>query len=290
MTANGRTVLAAGGVVWRRREFSIEIALVHRPRYDDWTLPKGKLIPGESELVAAVREVAEELGASVAVSRRIGTVRYLFAEGRKRVTYWAMQYCGGDFVPSVEVDEIAWVSLSRARKQLTYDVDRGVLADFAAVPVPDSVLILLRHARAGKRSAWQGDDTQRPLDSNGRLQAERLAVELACFAPQYIYSADPRRCVQTVEPLAAALDLHVQVEPAFGDEFFVDAPGGTHTALLALAKPGRVSVICSQGLTVPALVDRLGPGMEASDTRKGAWWVLTLVDADVVTADHYDAP
>jgi 8-oxo-dGTP diphosphatase len=96
--------------------------------------------------------------------------------------------------------------------------------------------------------------------------------------------------VQTVEPLAAALDLRVRVEPAFADETFDAAPDETVNALLALAKPGKVSVVCSQGLTIPSLIDRLGPGIRSSDTKKGAWWVLSLVDGEVVAADYYDAP
>ncbi|MDQ6848566.1 MAG: NUDIX hydrolase [Actinomycetota bacterium] len=289
--APGRTVLAAGGVVWRRQDGTVEVALVHRPRYDDWTLPKGKLWPGESDLAAAVREVGEELGATIAVSRRVGTVRYELSDGvRKKVAYWAMLHHGGDFVPNDEVDDVEWLSTPKARKRLSYDADRGALRDFAALPAPDAVLVLVRHAKAGKSSAWRGEDSLRPLDANGVEQADRLALLLSYFAPHRVYSADPVRCVQTVEPLAAALDVQVRVDTAFGDDAFVINPGATQLALLALAKPGEVSVVCSQGTTIPALVDRLGPGTRSSETRKGAWWVLTLTDGDVVTADHYDAP
>ena len=158
-----------------------------------------------------------------------------------------------------------------------------MLADFAATPVADSMLILVRHAKAGKRSEWRGDDRLRPLDPGGERQATELATLLALFAPTRIYSADRTRCVQTVEPLAAALDLRVRVEPAFADEAYEDGPDGTQNALLALAKPGKVSVVCSQGLTIPSLVDRLGPGVRSSDTRKGAWWALTVVDGEVVS-------
>ncbi len=289
--ASGRTVLAAGGVVWRRQEGVVEVALVHRPRYDDWSLPKGKACDGESELAAAVREVHEEIGARVAVSRRLATVRYSLSDGgRKKVTYWAMLHLNGDFVPNEEVDDIEWLPPAKARKRVDYDADRGVLRDFAAVPAPDSVLVLVRHAKAGKRSQWRGDDLRRPLDANGVEQSAKLSQLLTYFAPHRVYSADPVRCVQTVEPLAAALDVQVRVEPLFGDESFVTSPGASQTALLSLAKPATVTVVCSQGTTIPALVDRLGPGTRSSETRKGAWWVLTLTDGDVVTADHYDAP
>jgi 8-oxo-dGTP diphosphatase len=281
-------VRAAGGVVWRRADPDVEVALVHRPRYDDWTLPKGKLDAGEDLLEAAVREVGEEMGARVEVSRRVGRVRYPVAEGRKTVTFWAMRCLSEDFRPGHEVDAVRWLAPSAAREWLSYDTDRHILDDFVSVPVPDSVVILVRHARAGKRSEWHGEDALRPLDPVGERQAERLATLLPQFRPRSVYAADRTRCIQTVQPLAARLDLQVVVEPVFADEYFIDNPGATETALLSLAKPGRVSVVCSQGTAIPALIERLGPGMGSSDTRKGAFWVLSFVDGDVVAADYYD--
>lgn len=286
----GVAVQAAGGVLWRRQGSTAEVAIVHRPRYDDWSLPKGKLDPGEPELVAAVREVAEETGASADVSRQICTVKYLTSEGTKRVTYWAMRYRGGEFTPNSEVDELQWLPIDKARKRLSYDIDRSVLDDFTAVPVPDAVIVLVRHAKAGKRSEWRGRDALRPLDENGQRQADALRELLACFGPKHVYSADRTRCIETVAPLAEALDLQVHVESVFSDDSFATAPMATQTAVLALAKPDAVSVVCSQGLTIPSLIDRLGPGVRSSDTRKGAWWVLTLTDGDVVTADYYSPP
>jgi 8-oxo-(d)GTP phosphatase len=285
--APSRPVVAAGGVVWRGRHGDVEVAVVHRPRYDDWTLPKGKLRPGESELTASVREVAEELGASVAVSRRLGRIRYHYDGVRKTVAYWAMRYLDGDFAPGDEVDAVEWLPPAKARKRLSYSVDRPVLADFAALPVPDSVLVLVRHAKAGKRSEWHGEDSLRPLDPTGLEQAQRLAAFLRHFAPQRVISAPPTRCLQTVEPLAQLLGIDVAVDPVFADECYVQRPTAAQTSLLALAKPGNVTVVCSQGTTIPGLIDALGPGTDASDTRKGAAWVLSLVDGDIVAADYY---
>jgi 8-oxo-dGTP pyrophosphatase MutT (NUDIX family)/phosphohistidine phosphatase SixA len=284
------TLRAAGGVVWRRADPEVEIALVHRPRYDDWTLPKGKLEPGEELLDAAVREVGEEMGAQVEVSRRVGRVRYAVEDGRKTVTFWAMRCLREDFRPDREVDAVQWLPWSAARRALSYETDRQVVDDFVSVPVPDSVVVLLRHARAGKRSEWNGEDALRPLDPSGERQAERLGALLRYFRPRTVYAADRTRCIQTVQPLAARTDLQVVVEPVFADESFIENPGATETALLSLAKPGRVSVVCSQGTAIPALIDRLGQGMRSSDTRKGAFWVLSFVDGDVVAADYYDPP
>ena len=283
-------ITAAGGVVWRMRDGAPDVLVIHRPRYDDWTLPKGKLLPNETDLAAAVREVGEEVGAVVAVQQRIGTIKYYVGDARKKVTYWSMRYRSGEFEPNDEVDAAEWLRVGRAYQRVTYNIDRSVLRDFASSPVADSVIVLVRHAKAGKRTEWRGDDNLRPLDSAGERQAEILSHLLSLFGPTRIYAADRTRCIQTVEPLAHALGLRVRVEPAFADEAYQNGPDGTVNSLLALAKPGKVSVVCSQGMTIPALIDEVGPGIRTSDTRKGAWWVLTIVDGDVVAADYYDAP
>ena len=289
MSAAG-PIAAAGGVVWRGPQSAVELAVVHRPRYDDWSLPKGKLADGESELQAAVREVGEELGSTVAVSRRVGRVRYVVDSAPKTVTFWAMRHTGGSFTPNDEIDDVEWLTPAKARKRLSYEGERGIVADFAELPVPDSVVILVRHARAGKRREWAGDDDLRPLDEIGCAQAQHLAATLSCFAPDQVISAVPLRCVQTVEPLAKMLRIKLVVDPTFGDESYLRTRSLTHTALLALlSRPGRTSVVCSQGVTIPSLIDRLGPGVRHSDTRKGAAWVLSAVDGDVIAADYYEA-
>jgi 8-oxo-dGTP pyrophosphatase MutT (NUDIX family)/phosphohistidine phosphatase SixA len=281
-------IRAAGGVVWRVRKSVVEVALVHRPRYDDWSLPKGKLEDGETDLAGAVREIAEELGSHVAVSRRIGEVSYTVPDGRKAVTYWVMRHVDGEFHPDDEVDAVEWLRPRLARDKLSYDVDRRVMADFAAVPIPDSVILLVRHAKAGKRSDWPGDDDERPLDPAGRAQASRLCQLLALFAPDRIISADLVRCIDTVRPLAERLGLDLQVDPVFADRSYEASPSASEDALMSLAKPGRVTVVCSQGTTIPGLVDRLGRGLRATDTKKGAAWALSVVDGNVVSADYYD--
>lgn len=286
---NSSNAAAAGGVVWRGHHGELEIALVHRPQHDDWTLPKGKLKDGESELAAAVREVGEELGAAVAVSRRVGRVRYQHDGANKTVAYWAMRYLAGDFVAGDEVDAIEWLTPDNAATRLTYPADLPVLADFVALPVLDSLILLVRHAKAGKRTEWRGDDRLRPLDRSGQQQAQDLAEFLRWFAPQRVISADVTRCVQTVEPLARSLGLDVHLEPAFADDSYIQTPTATETALLALAKPGTVTVVCSQGTTIPALIEALAPGTDSSDTRKGATWALSFLDGDIVAADYYGA-
>lgn len=282
-------VRAAGGVVWRQRPGgTVEIAVIHRPRYDDWSLPKGKLDEGETDLVAGVREVREELGSHVAVSRRIGDVTYDVLLGTKTVTYWVMRHLDGTFTPTSEVDEVRWLAPAVARGQLSYGFDQRIVADFAGVPLPDSMVLLVRHAKAGKRSEWHGPDKLRPLEPAGAAQATRLAALLALFGPDRIVSADPARCVETVQPLADNLGLTTRVDAVFGDETYAEAPQTTEDAVMALAKPGRVTVVCSQGVTIPGLIDRLGRGIRDPDTKKAAFWALSIVDGSVVSTDYYD--
>jgi 8-oxo-dGTP diphosphatase len=234
--------------------------------------------------------VHEEIGAHVVVSRRLPTVRYPLGGLSKEVTYWSMRYRGGEFAPNSEVSALEWLPLVQALSRLTYDLDRGVVSDFASMPEPDSVVVLVRHAKAGKRSQWSGADDLRPLDPNGIGQAASLGSILSHFGPERIYSAVPLRCIQTVEPLADSLGLVIEVQDAFSDEVFLRSPGRTKSALLEVAGSASISVVCSQGVTIPELVEKMGPGVRMSDTKKGAWWVLSFLDGKVIAAEHYDAP
>jgi 8-oxo-dGTP diphosphatase len=123
------TVRAAGGAVWRhRRDGSIEVLLVHRPRYDDWSLPKGKCEEGEADEACALREVAEETGLSCELGPELPSQRYRDHKGRDKVVrYWAMEVVAGDGTLEHEVDEVAWLPLDGARRRLTYARDTEVL-------------------------------------------------------------------------------------------------------------------------------------------------------------------
>jgi 8-oxo-dGTP diphosphatase len=121
---------AAGGVVWRRSPHGgIEVLLVHRPRYDDWSLPKGKLDPGESAEEAAVREVHEEAGVRGRLGTELDEVRYVDRTGRrKRVRYWTMQPVGEvRFRANDEVDQVRWLAVDEAVDLLTYERDSVLL-------------------------------------------------------------------------------------------------------------------------------------------------------------------
>lgn len=287
MASSARLIRAAGGVVWRPAPGGLEVALVHRPKYDDWSLPKGKLEDGESALAAGVREVGEELGALVAVSRKLTRVRYEVAQGVKQVDFWVMRRRAGEFRPSDEIDDVRWLPPADARAALSYETERTVLDEFERLPVPESVVVLVRHASAGKRAQWHADDIDRPLDDDGHAQAARLSSFLQQFAPDRVVAAHPLRCVQTVQPLARDLGLEVAADATFSDDAYTRDPDTTTAAVHALAKPGRVSVVCSQGETIPGLVQHFAPDLETTRTKKAAAWVLGFVDGVVVSADYY---
>jgi 8-oxo-dGTP diphosphatase len=279
---------AAGGVLWRIGPRKVQIALVHRPRYDDWTLPKGKLKPGEAPLTAAVREVAEETGHRAAAQRRLSTLHYRSNGAVKEVSYWSMRARAGRFVPGPEVDELRWCGPRKAAALLSYAADQELVEEFFLVPPATSVVLLGRHASAGKRSDWERPDDARPLDAAGRRDAAAAAPVVAAFAPEAVYTAELLRCRQTAEPVATVTDLRLQVAAELSDENYVRRPRRALEALRALTAMYQVSYVCSQGLTIPGLLGDLG--ISPVDTHKGSLWVVGFRDDELTFADYYRRP
>ncbi len=293
--APGADVLAAGAVLWRPGPQGPEIALVHRPRYDDWAYPKGKLERGEAMPFAAVREVEEETGFRARLGALLGDIRYPVPEGDKLVRYWAARARAGEFVANDEVDQLVWESIDRAADRLSYRHDLEVLQRFVDTGPPTSTVVLVRHAKAGSRNAWQGADTLRPLSGRGRRQAEALGPFLALFGPDRLLSAPPVRCRETLAPLADRLDTApIADEPLLGEAGYWADPDAGRERLLALAAEPGVVVVCSQGGVIPDVVGALGKpaGVDPDDlpAKKASTWVLTFVDGDVRAADHYPPP
>jgi 8-oxo-dGTP pyrophosphatase MutT (NUDIX family)/phosphohistidine phosphatase SixA len=288
-------IRAAGAVVWREDG---DIALVHRPRYDDWSFPKGKLDRGETMPFAAVREVAEETGLRVCLGPALGEVRYTVPEGNKLVGYWSARAGDGGFVPNDETDELRWVSQGQAAEMLSYVHDLDVLRRFAERGRPTSTIVLVRHAKAGSRSQWDGDDDQRPLSSSGREQAARLADLLPLFGPDRLFSAPLQRCRATIGPLASALGLQVGDEPTLAEKAYEKDPDAGLDRVLKLAAVPGVAVVSSQGGVIPEVVRALvkdSPhplAVDPSDvpSRKASTWVLGFSDSALRSADYYSHP
>lgn len=130
-------VRAAGGMVWRRVSDGVAVVVVHRPKYDDWTFPKGKREMGEDDETCALREVEEETGMRCSLGRELPPASYTDHQGRpKKVRYWTMSVIGEPvidepvFAPNAEVDELRWCDRDQAAALLSYDVDQAVLASF----------------------------------------------------------------------------------------------------------------------------------------------------------------
>ncbi|HEX7322174.1 MAG TPA: bifunctional NUDIX hydrolase/histidine phosphatase family protein [Mycobacterium sp.] len=299
-----RIINAAGGVLWRPHRKEIEVAVVHRPRYDDWSLPKGKVDAGETEPVTAAREIFEETGHCVHLGRQVGTVSYPVQQGIKKVHYWAARSIGGKFVANHEVDDLTWLSIAEAMKALEYPYDRKILRRFAKHPADTQTVLIVRHGAAGRKSRYSGDDTKRPLDKKGRAQAESLTAQLLAFGANDVYAADRLRCHQTVEPLARHLGVVIGNEPALTEEAYAQNPKQARRRVLEIAgvnrsrrrsglsdgDPTHIPVICSQGKVIPGLIawwcERDGVRPDKSRNRKGSTWVLSLSGGRLVAADH----
>jgi 8-oxo-(d)GTP phosphatase len=298
-------IFAAGAVLWRAgdAETSDEdplVAVVHRPRYDDWSLPKGKVDPGETEPITAVREVEEETGFVSELGRRLAAVSYPVEHrsrpggdielGTKKVVYWTARAIGGEFTPNSEVDQLVWLPVKEAMKRLQYPYDRKVLRRFVKHPADTRTLLIVRHGTAGTKSRYKGDDAKRPLDKHGRAQAESLVGQLLAFGATAVHAAPRVRCVQTVEPLAEELGVTVIAEPTLTEEAYADDRRTARHRVLDIAKTDGTPVICTQGKVIPDLIawwcDRDGVRPDKSRNRKGSTWVLSLCGGKLVAADH----
>ncbi|WP_167103917.1 NUDIX hydrolase [Mycobacterium sp. DL592] len=289
-------VIAAGAVLWRPDPETGEtrLAVIHRPRYDDWSLPKGKLDAGENEPAAAVREIWEETGQRSHLGRWLTEVSYPIPEGIKVVHYWAARAVGGEFTPGDEVDRLEWLSPEDASERLTYPHDRDVLKKFAEHPADTQTVLIVRHATAGVKSRYKGDDRSRPLDKNGRAQAESLVAQLMAFGPTVIHAADRARCMQTVEPLAQELGVSIIKEADLTEEAYAEDPKAARNRVLDIVARGGTPVICTQGKVIPYLLAWWREGdvgkPDKVRNRKGSTWVLSLSGADIVAADYIASP
>ena len=285
---------AAGGVLWRDTDGRVEVAVVHRPRYDDWSLPKGKLDPGELHVVGALREVAEETGFTAVAGRTLDESRYrVLDRGRdvpKTVRWWALRATGGEFVPGPEVDHLQWLDVPSALRRVTAGRDSGPLQLFLEHPPATTTVLLVRHGSAGDREQWSGDDDLRPLDDKGHEQAAAAAEVLAAYGPVSVCSAPPLRCLDTVRPLADRLGVALEVDAAYGEPAWEADPSVIVKAVSELGTQPWAAVACGQGGAVQeavgTLTEQVGLGLDRVRARKGSLWALTFAGGRLVDADY----
>ncbi|MFC6286396.1 NUDIX domain-containing protein [Nocardioides sp. GCM10027113] len=264
-------VQAAGAVVHRSGKGSgkgagsgagKEVLLVHRPRYDDWSFPKGKLDRGEHAAVAAVREVEEETGLRVRLGPPLSPQRYPVNGGArlKTVHYWNARVVGDDdvsgYLVNDEIDEVAWLPWDRAVERLTYTHDRATLAESRPLRKKSSALVVLRHAKARSRKAWREDDRLRPLLAEGRRQAADLVPLLAAYDVSRVVTSSSTRCVQSVTPYAEASGWPCESFDGLSEE------GASPKALRAIADDllhaRDAAVLCSHRPVLPEVFEALG--------------------------------
>lgn len=228
-------VLAAGALVWRLKNDKLQVLVVHRPRYDDWSFPKGKAEPGESMVLTAIREVAEETGRQIVLGRYLGKARRRLVSGRKKRTlYWAAQVLpeagpGEGLRAAVkpaskrEIDKVRWWKVKKAARKLTHADDKRLLARlvdwYESGQLQVHSLVLVRHAKAVSRATWGygiNSEITRPLVmGRGQAQARDVAALLSAYGVGELVSSPWRRCVDTLAPYAHGCGLDLRSDEAF---------------------------------------------------------------------------
>lgn len=270
-----RVVEAAGALVWRERKGVLQVALVHRPRYQDWSWPKGKLDPGEVTPVAAVREIAEEVGRTVVLGVPLPGLRYGLSDGRrKHVHYWAARLTERSDKPVLrartpvpragkdEIDEVRWLEVSAADRKLTRAADRAPLAALVHAHRKDRLrsraLVVARHGRAVTRSAWKGEELDRPLTPTGRRQAKALIPVLAAFGVREVVSSQWARCAESVEPYAASAHVAVRFSRVLTESQHDKSPARVAAEVRHLLESPHSTVLCTHRPVLPTVLDVVG--------------------------------
>ena len=281
-------VLAAGALVWRLKNDKLQVLVVHRPRYDDWSFPKGKAEPGESMVLTAIREVAEETGRQIVLGRYLGKARRRLVSGRKKRTlYWAAQVLpeagpGEGLRAAVkpaskrEIDKVRWWKVKKAARKLTHADDKRLLARlvdwYESGQLQVRSLVLVRHAKAVSRATWGygiNSEITRPLVmGRGQAQARDVAALLSAYGVGELVSSPWRRCVDTLAPYAHGCGLDLRSDEAFTEVSALMAPElmqASFRGLLergsALAGPPEPEAVGPQGREPGlALAGQAGPG------------------------------
>ena len=291
-----KIILAAGALVWRKsKEKKIEIAVIHRPKYNDWTIPKGKVELSESSIACAYREVIEETSIETEFGMYLGEVKYQSLDGPKQVSFWSAQVVKENtFTPNSEVDEIKWVEAAKAAKFLSLESDKEILSKFNKLKYESKPLVLLRHAKALSRDEWQGDDDDRPLDSLGQMQAKRLLSIYQAFNLEQIHTSDAIRCYDTVEPMAKALGLRLEVSNNLSESAFKKDKEDAFDYARDLIKSDKRALLCSHNPILPKVLNKLTKKSDVESDEEKLYpadaWVIHRIGKEIIQIDRIDAP
>jgi 8-oxo-(d)GTP phosphatase len=273
-TSHPAVVQAAGALVWRVRTGRLQVALVHRPRYRDWSWPKGKLDPGETIVEAAWREVAEETTHDVVLGIPLPGLEYRISDGRiKRVHYWAAQVAGRldaaalrarPPVPRAsmaEIDQVRWFDVDTAAARLTRPEDAAPLVALVDAHrkgrLDTRALVVVRHAAAVKRSAWHGTELDRPLTAAGEAAAVGLVPVISAYGASRVVTSEWARCAATVQPYATAAQVPVEISPLLTEHQHKASPSRVARQVVDLLTWDGDSVLCTHRPVLPTVADVL---------------------------------
>ncbi|WP_127819131.1 NUDIX hydrolase [Microbacterium sp. CPCC 204701] len=271
-------VYAAGGVVWRVVDDKLRVLLIHRTKYRDVTLPKGKVDPGEMLAETAAREIHEETGIRVSLGVPVGVSRYHLPSKRTKIVhYWAAEATdaairASEFVPNREIAALEWVTPKKAMARLSYPVDVEIVENFVRI-VEEGVLrtfpiIVLRHAKAVERGGWQGEDAERPLSPRGKKQATSIVGPLASFGARKLISSPATRCVRTITPLSEVLRRKVHTTQLIGQDAWEDGTSDPRRIVGERVRARKPAVLCSHGPVLPDIMNEIAL---ATGTLRGSY-------------------
>jgi 8-oxo-dGTP pyrophosphatase MutT (NUDIX family)/phosphohistidine phosphatase SixA len=289
-------IAAAGAVVWRRNaNDEVEIALIHRVKYDDWSIPKGKVEGDESLIACAYRETMEETGFDVRFGPIIGSISYSVGDVPKTVTYWSAKFLTERSTPNPgEVDEIRWMTIPEAHQFLTRELDKKIITDFLEIDLDTKPLILLRHAKAIERNDWAGEDTDRPLSSHGERQARRLLSNLQPYAIEEMHSSSAVRCYETITPMARSMSIDFFFTDSLSEDVFNKDRERPVKYIHRLLVNDYPVLACSHNPILPEVISSFVNkfGIEVTDIKlePGDAWVAHHIDREVVSVEYLQAP
>ena len=284
-------VEAAGAVVLRRRAENAQVLLVHRPKYDDWSFPKGKLDPGEPARTAAVREVLEETGVAIRLGPPLTGQAYLYGPRQDRakvVHYWVGRAREdadvASYAPNDEIDEVRWVAADKAEQLLSYARDRETLREALQLPRETQPLVILRHADARDRKKWKADDRERTLTAYGEQQAELLPPLLEAYGVERLVSSSSRRAWTTLSPYGVVVDRNIEVTDDLSEE---DATARKVTREVEGLLDEPV-VLCTHRKVLPMVFEALH--LEASPLEKAGMVVVHHRRGRIAALERIPAP
>ena len=290
-------IRAAGAVLWRQlSEDLVQVALIHRPRYDDWSFPKGKVEDGESDIACAHREVLEETGFQSHFGPELLTVQYLVGDTQKIVRYWSAEAIGESTgVHDVdEVDQIVWFTIQDAYEKLSRPGDQDVLRSFESFGVNTTPLVLLRHGKAIAREEWEGDDGDRPLAQLGQQQAKRMLATYLPYGINEIHTSDAVRCYETVVPMARSLNLDTIYWSELSEYAFEKDKKASVRVVQEIIESEARAIVCGHNPVLPGMVAKFIGKKSFKQLDHGLMpgesWILHHREGEIVAIDWMPAP